>query len=391
MDSSIRVVPYDDAWPERFAEERDRLAEALAGVEVRIEHVGSTAVPGLPAKPIIDVAVGAPSLALLDARVEAMSDAGYHYVPEYESEIPDRRYFRRPDTRPRVAHVHGVVSGGEIWNRHLAFRDWLREYPADRDAYGALKRRLATEHGSDRSAYVEGKGPFIRRVLERALSARGVVSLVVGLTAALAGDPAVAAAQPTSPVATERPTVVGVVVGAQRTEGLWRPDAESEAVAGGLLGVTVEAATPSSWLTVLAEVGFAQRNSNILGTIEGQPLQGGMRTDYLSILLGPRFALPLSPLRMHLTLALGTDQVIRARLDPTLAPVLRESATVFGVGAIAGIGTTLSGRYRVDLEARVHEGLGEAYSGDFLGVRNRTFGVSARVAVPIPESWRPGG
>ncbi len=388
MDSSILVTPYDDRWPERFEDERDRLRTVFHEDDIEIEHIGSTAVPGLVAKPIIDVVVGAPSLTRIEARVKAMTEAGYHYVPEYESVIPDRRYFRRPAGRPRRAHIHAVVTGGEIWARHITFRDWLRTHPDDRDAYAGLKLRLVTESEGDRDRYLEGKAPFIRGVLERAQAAVRSLLLVAAAVGVTAGAPLTGSRA--FGAAAQNQTVVGVVLGVQETDGLWRPSAESESVRGALAGVTVEAASPSSWLTVLAEISLSQRNSNVVGTIEGEALQGGLRTDYLSILLGPRFSVGVGPVRLHLTPALGTDQVIRARIDPTLSPILRERATVFGVTGIVGVGTTIGDRYRIDVEARVHEGLGEAHSGDFVGMRNRTVGLSTRVAIPIPEALRPG-
>lgn len=145
-----------------------RLADVFRDVEVAIAHVGSTSVPGLCAKPIIDICVGVPELSVAEDRVESMAGLGYQYVPEYEVEIPDRRYFRRPHGRPRTHHVHACCLNGEIWNCHLSFRDWLRSHPSDRDAYASLKRDLYARHMHDRPAYTEAKGPFIQSILERA-------------------------------------------------------------------------------------------------------------------------------------------------------------------------------------------------------------------------------
>lgn len=165
--STVVVVPYDDGWPDAFERERARLA-AVFGSEATIEHVGSTAVPGLFAKPIIDIMVGMPALGAIEMRTAAMQALGYDYVPQYEREMPERRYFRRPSAHPRTHHVHGVVTNGEFWRVHLAFRDYLRTHPQDARAYGELKRALAARHGFDRRAYLEGKSTFVESILARA-------------------------------------------------------------------------------------------------------------------------------------------------------------------------------------------------------------------------------
>lgn len=166
----VNVVPYQADWPRLFEAERERLEGALRGLEARVEHSGSTSVPGLAAKPIIDIVVGVPRLELVEGRLDEMRAAGYHYVPKYEARIPDRRYFRRPDAKPRLAHVHVLETGGSRWTRQLAFRDWLKGHPEDARAYGALKFALAHQYRHDRPGYTDAKHPFIRMILEQALS-----------------------------------------------------------------------------------------------------------------------------------------------------------------------------------------------------------------------------
>jgi GrpB-like predicted nucleotidyltransferase (UPF0157 family) len=160
----VVIVPYDPAWAKRFEVERERL-RLLLGAAVRIEHVGSTAVPGLGAKPIIDTLVGARSLAEIEARIPDLEAAGYAYVSEHESVLPDRRFFAWPTLPPREVHVHAVELGTPFWREHLCFRDRLRADPELAADYDALKRRLAARHGNDREAYTEAKGPFIRSVI----------------------------------------------------------------------------------------------------------------------------------------------------------------------------------------------------------------------------------
>lgn len=140
------------------------LAAVFEGADVAIEHVGSTAVPGLAAKPILDVLLGVGDLAVVERRIEKLAQAGLSYVPEYEAELPERRYFkRRPDL-----HLHCVVEGGRLWSRHLLFRDSLRSDPEAAAAYQRLKLELAARHGRNRRAYLDGKSVFIESILERA-------------------------------------------------------------------------------------------------------------------------------------------------------------------------------------------------------------------------------
>ncbi len=151
----IRVVPYDDAWPEQFAVERGRLAAVLGPVAVRIEHIGSTAVPGLAAKPWIDIQVEVPRLEEFAAYGPALAALGYeHHPDDYEHEFFDRRPY----------HVHVCQADGAWGRRQLAFRDLLRRDPDVRAAYEAEKLRLAAIH-DDVEQYAEAKTPFIRAQL----------------------------------------------------------------------------------------------------------------------------------------------------------------------------------------------------------------------------------
>ena len=161
----IRLVPYDPDWPRRFDEERILLSQIFADSTVRIEHVGSTSVPGLTAKPVIDILVGVSDLRLVESRVASLRSSGYQYVPEYEQQKPGRRYFRKPQTRPRTHHLHCVVLGSEDWSRTILFRDRLRDEPAIAEAYSDLKRRLADT--VPKKGFPEAKTPFIEAVLGR--------------------------------------------------------------------------------------------------------------------------------------------------------------------------------------------------------------------------------
>ncbi len=163
----VRIVDYDPAWPAAFEDERGRIARALAGLGdgiVAIEHAGSTAVPGLAAKPIIDILVGVRDLSVGEESVRPMEALGYEY--RGEAGVPGRFYFRKGN--PRTHHVHMVVHGGEFWESHIAFRDLLRTRGDLVEEYGALKRKLAERYGNDRVAYTDAKTPFIQAALSHA-------------------------------------------------------------------------------------------------------------------------------------------------------------------------------------------------------------------------------
>jgi len=162
----VEVVAYDPGWPQWYEQERDRIAAALGEGAVAIEHVGGTAVPGLPAKPVIDIMVGVPDIERAGQAVAGLINLGYQYVPELESQLPERRYFRRG--MPETHHVHMVAMSSDFWEEHLLFRDYLRTHPQAAEEYGKLKRGLAGRFRFDRDAYRAGKVPFIDTVVDAA-------------------------------------------------------------------------------------------------------------------------------------------------------------------------------------------------------------------------------
>ncbi|HEX2141807.1 MAG TPA: GrpB family protein [Candidatus Limnocylindria bacterium] len=160
----IRIVDYDPAWPTLFQEWCGRLAEALGDGATRIDHVGSTAVPCLAAKPIIDVQISVPDVNDEATYVSAIERAGV----AFRARDPEHRYFRPSGDRPRAVQVH-VCQAGSGWERtHLLYRDFLRANPETRDAYAALKRDLAARYRDDRIAYTEAKTSFILDTMSRA-------------------------------------------------------------------------------------------------------------------------------------------------------------------------------------------------------------------------------
>jgi len=165
MNDPITVVGYDAAWPIRFRIESQLIQIALGDLSPRIEHIGSTAVPGLAAKPIIDILVGVHSLGDFERHRDRLAIYGYEYIPEYERVLPDRRFFKRVVRGVRTHHVHVVEINGLYWNRYLKFRDTLRVDGRVAERYAELKRRLASRFRYDRDAYTDGKTGFIETVL----------------------------------------------------------------------------------------------------------------------------------------------------------------------------------------------------------------------------------
>lgn len=157
----VTIVDYDPVWPERFVEISTRLAQALGDEALRIDHIGSTSVPGLPAKSYIDVQISV-----------ADADNDTAYLPQIESENfelrwiePGHRYLRPPPELPRLWQIH-VCTIGSDWERvHLLFRDYLRTQPDESARYAAVKRRFAEEHHWDSIAYTDAKGPYIESVV----------------------------------------------------------------------------------------------------------------------------------------------------------------------------------------------------------------------------------
>ena len=157
---AIVIVEYDPAWAELYATERARVAAALAQTAQRIEHVGSTSVPGLAAKPIVDVLVVVPDIDDEAAFLRELEEAGY----VLRVREPGHRMVRTPALD---VHVHLLGAGDPEIDRMLRFRDRLRASDALRDAYAALKRELSARDWDDMNEYAEAKGPFIERALAR--------------------------------------------------------------------------------------------------------------------------------------------------------------------------------------------------------------------------------
>lgn len=162
----VELEAYSSAWPGMFVAERDRLLALLPLSFIDIEHIGSTAVPGLMAKPVIDILAGVSSMAEARSLSPVLLDAAYSTSAEFNATLTDRQWFMRWADGRRTHHLHVVVHGGPAWRRHLRFRDALRSDAILAARYAALKAGLAVRHGADREAYTEAKTAFVQSITE---------------------------------------------------------------------------------------------------------------------------------------------------------------------------------------------------------------------------------
>lgn len=185
----VEVVEANPAWPELFRQERLRIVRRLGKHALAVEHIGSTAVPGLAAKPTIDIMVGLRRLSDAVECIPRLSAIGYIYLPRFELTMPFRRFFYRELGGRHTHHVHMVECDHPFWTRHIVFRDFLRSHPAIARDYGWLKQRLARRYRYDFAAYGNAKTPFILAVEARAQRAGGPqTGFAVQTTAPLPAD-----------------------------------------------------------------------------------------------------------------------------------------------------------------------------------------------------------
>lgn len=167
FDPAVRIVDYDPRWPEMAAGEIVRIEAALGGQAMRIDHVGSTAVPGMAAKPIVDLQVSVAAIGPTERYALPLEDLGYLFAPDQDS--PDLHFFGKPAARPRTFHLHVCAAGSDHEMRHLALRDYLRAHPDEAARYAEVKRELVDERPGDRLAYIEGKADYVAALEERAV------------------------------------------------------------------------------------------------------------------------------------------------------------------------------------------------------------------------------
>lgn len=163
----VKVVPYDPQWRDAFEAEAKNVIAALGENVVAVHHIGSTAIPNIYAKPVIDMLVEAANIDKIDKQNSAMESLGYQVMGEFG--IPSRRYFRKDDQDGvRTHQIHAFESGSPHVKRHLAFRDYVIAHDEDARKYSDLKRKLADEHSQDMDAYIDGKDAFIKEIDRKA-------------------------------------------------------------------------------------------------------------------------------------------------------------------------------------------------------------------------------
>ena len=169
----VEIAEYDPKWVMLYRNEKGKIQAAIGHVAGAVEHIGSTAVPGLGAKPIIDIMVAIRLLSEADKCLEPLRSIGYEYQPQHEVSMPERRFFSKGE--PPIEqhyHLHMVEKRSEFWKQHLAFRDYLRTHPEKARQYYELKKKLASAYGSDREGYTEAKTQFIESVVNEAMRRR---------------------------------------------------------------------------------------------------------------------------------------------------------------------------------------------------------------------------
>lgn len=162
MTRIIELVPYNPDWLARFDEESHRIRQSLAGNVFSIDHIGSTAIPGMIAKPTIDMLLVVTNLSVLESSYAVMQSLGYQ--PKGEHGVPGRRYFVKFSGERHLFHLHAFQNGHPEIDRHLNFRDYLRAHHDQAHAYQALKRRLAERYREEPAKYTAGKADFIQGI-----------------------------------------------------------------------------------------------------------------------------------------------------------------------------------------------------------------------------------
>lgn len=164
-ESQVELVPYDGAWVGRFLQSREELKRAIGEIALRIDHVGSTAVEGMVAKPVIDIQVSVKSLSS-KAFEQPLNVLGYKYYPfkNFEAYL----FFGKPVPPSRDVHIHVCEQSSEEEKIHLAFRDYLRSHPNEAENYSKLKQRIVDSVRGDRSKYIQMKHLFVQELTRKA-------------------------------------------------------------------------------------------------------------------------------------------------------------------------------------------------------------------------------
>jgi GrpB-like predicted nucleotidyltransferase (UPF0157 family) len=158
----LKLLPYQLEWKKLFTEEKQRLEAAIGNNILEIEHIGSTSIPGMTAKPIIDIAIAIHNFEEAKVCIDPLENLGYEYKGEFG--IPRRLYFVKGTPRRFHLHMNEIIS--DHWKNHISFRDYLIKHPDKAKQYADLKIKLAQQFKANREAYTEGKTSFIEKILQ---------------------------------------------------------------------------------------------------------------------------------------------------------------------------------------------------------------------------------
>lgn len=165
----VNVVSYSPTWPEKYAAEVSLLQRAIGPLTEDIQHIGSTAIPGMPAKPIIDIAVAVSAMQAVESLIVPLKDIGYGYRGLMFG-IEGHHFFRKGD--PREYFLHVFAHRSDFWARRIAFRDYLITHADVAAQYRELKKRFAAQHADDRTSYTANKKSFVERMTDIAIKAQ---------------------------------------------------------------------------------------------------------------------------------------------------------------------------------------------------------------------------
>lgn len=162
----VVIAAYNSDWIQEFESEKKKISQVLPSNAIDIEHIGSTSIVGMPAKPILDIAVSVNNLDEADLFIEPLRTLGYEYVPKLE--FPNRRFFRKGEWKKGTHHLHVYECSSDEWSNNLLFRNYLRSHPEQAAVYAELKKHLASLYVEDRTTYTLMKAPFIQSIIELA-------------------------------------------------------------------------------------------------------------------------------------------------------------------------------------------------------------------------------
>lgn len=160
----VELAPFNQDWKKQFELEKELIISGIQTSEIFIEHIGSTSIEGLSAKPIIDILIGIPDFSKANDLIAPIETCNYTYISAFEDTIPYRRYFTKVSDNKRSHQIHMVEFNSPFWIRHLAFRNYLRDNSEERNAYNLLKSELAEKDWENINDYAQAKTEFIRAV-----------------------------------------------------------------------------------------------------------------------------------------------------------------------------------------------------------------------------------